>query len=462
MNSGNHNFWHALILPLIGALLLSGCHKSTSSSIPSYKVSVIVTGLAGTGLVLQDNALDNLTVTANGTSTFSTAIAENETYSVTVLTQPSSPAQVCSVFNGLGYIPTANVTVLISCGTTGTATGRFAYVANRGAGTISGYAIDATTSALTAVSGSPFTVPGSSALYQTQIDPSGSYLYVIDVVADKIFAYLINQNSGLITALSGSPYATGKTPVSLAFDYTGYYLYVANYGDNTISGYGLNITSGALTALSGSPYTVSGTNPAPRQITRAGDFLFSVNYNANAVDVFAIATATGELTQGVIGSPFATDTQPYSLAIDPSGKVLYTANIGPAKAGSISAFTLDLSTGVLTPVTGSPYAIPVVNNITVDSQSQYLMVTESAGIAVYPIVNTATGVLNASIAGSPFATGTNPYSVSVDLTDQFVYVGNDGSANISQFTFNPTTGVLTSVAGSPVAAGANPDFVAIE
>ncbi|MFI4889304.1 MAG: beta-propeller fold lactonase family protein [Steroidobacterales bacterium] len=463
MNPGNRKSWQALVPSLIGAVLLSGCHHgSNSSATPTYTISVSVTGLAGSGLVLQNNGTDNLSVTASGTATFSTRAAVNATFSVTVLTQPTSPAQVCSVFYGLGYVAGGNVVVPVSCGTTGAATGRFAYVANSGAGTISAYAIDPTSGAMTPVSGSPITVPGSTALYQAQIDPSDSYLYVVDVAADKLFGFLINQSTGLLTPVSGSPYATGKTPVSLAFDGTGTYVYVANYGDSTISAYALTVASGALTALSGSPYAIPGTSPAPRQIARSGDYLFSANFNANSVQVFAIAAGTGELTSGIGGSSFATDAQPHSLAINPAGTVLYTANNGAGGTGSISAFTLDLSTGKLTPVTGSPYAIPVVNNITVDSQNHYLMVTESAGIAVYPIVNPATGVLNLPIAGSPFATGTNPYSVSVDLTDQFVYVGNDGSANISEFTLNGATGVLTAVAGSPMAAGANPDYVVIQ
>jgi 6-phosphogluconolactonase len=80
---------------------------------------------------------------------------------------------------------------------------------------------------------------------------------------------------------------------------------------------------------------------------------------------------------------------------------------------------------------------------------------------VYPI-DATTGTLDTATTGSPFATGTNPYSVSVDPTDRFVYAGNDGSANVSEFMLNGTTGALTPVAGSPVAAGANPDFVAIK
>jgi 6-phosphogluconolactonase (cycloisomerase 2 family) len=82
-------------------------------------------------------------------------------------------------------------------------------------------------------------------------------------------------------------------------------------------------------------------------------------------------------------------------------------------------------------------------------------------LAVYPY-NATTGVLGTPAAGLLFATGLNPFSVSVDSTDHFVYTGNDQSANISEFTLDITTGILTPIAGSPVAAGKNPDFIAIK
>lgn len=74
-----------------------------------------VSGLAGTGMVLQDNGGDNLTITANGNFTFPTLLPSGATYTVTILTQPSGPAQTCTVTNGQGTA-TANVTdVQIVC-----------------------------------------------------------------------------------------------------------------------------------------------------------------------------------------------------------------------------------------------------------------------------------------------------------------------------------------------------------
>src|ERR1700690_1919629 len=58
----------------------------------TYTVGGTVTGLLGSGLVLQINGGDNLAFTANGGFDFGTRLANGASYSVTVATQPSNPA----------------------------------------------------------------------------------------------------------------------------------------------------------------------------------------------------------------------------------------------------------------------------------------------------------------------------------------------------------------------------------
>ena len=87
----------------------------------TYTVGGTLSGLSGTGLVLQDNGGDNLAVTANGAFTFPTKVASGSAYAVTVHTQPSSPAQTCAVTSGAGTVTNANVTnVSVACTTTTT------------------------------------------------------------------------------------------------------------------------------------------------------------------------------------------------------------------------------------------------------------------------------------------------------------------------------------------------------
>jgi 6-phosphogluconolactonase (cycloisomerase 2 family) len=339
----------------------------------------------------------------------------------------------------------------------GSAAPGFAYVSNATASSLSAYAVNSTSGALTPLTGSPISVPGSVQLYEAKIDPSKHFLYVTDDnTAGKVYAFLINAADGSLTAVSGSPYAAGNGSQSLAFDSTGAHLYVANFDDNTISAYAIDASTGALSQLAGSPYTVIGTSPQPSQLARAGNFLYVADSGTNSVQVFAIDAGTGALTQGVSGSPFATQGSPVSLAIDPAGTVLYTAN----SAQNVSGFTINASTGALAAIAGNPQAILAYEYISIDPQGKFLFVTEANGVAVYPIGSA--GALGSAVSGSPFSAGSTPYSVAFDPTGHFAYVGNDGSANVSEFALDQSSGVLTPLSGSPVAAGTNPDFIAID
>ena len=84
----------------------------------SFTVGGVVSALAGTGLVLEDNAADDLPVAASGAFTFKTAIASGAAYAVTVKTQPTTPWQTCTPTSASGTVGGANVTgVQVGCAT---------------------------------------------------------------------------------------------------------------------------------------------------------------------------------------------------------------------------------------------------------------------------------------------------------------------------------------------------------
>jgi hypothetical protein len=86
----------------------------TCTVAPRYTVGVTVRGLTGSGLVLQNNARDDLLINANGNYVFNTAVADATDYTVTVLTQPNG--QSCAPRNNTGRIAGANVTnVEVEC-----------------------------------------------------------------------------------------------------------------------------------------------------------------------------------------------------------------------------------------------------------------------------------------------------------------------------------------------------------
>lgn len=74
-----------------------------------FSIAGTVSGLAGAGLVLQNNGCDDLAVNSNDQFSFATTATEGTSYDVTVLTQPTNPSQTCVVQNGSGTLGAADV-----------------------------------------------------------------------------------------------------------------------------------------------------------------------------------------------------------------------------------------------------------------------------------------------------------------------------------------------------------------
>ncbi len=94
------NFARKVVATLVVAVALTSCSSSRT-------VGGSVTGLAGTGLVLQNNGVEDIRLKGGGTFAF--RVAKGRAYNITVQTQPSYPAQDCVVANGSGTVGSANL-----------------------------------------------------------------------------------------------------------------------------------------------------------------------------------------------------------------------------------------------------------------------------------------------------------------------------------------------------------------
>src|SRR5882724_10963519 len=83
----------------------------------TFAVGGTVANLAGSGLILQNNLGDDLTVPTSGPFTFSMPVASGAAYSVTVKAQPTNPDQICSVSNGSGVSTAIVTSVAVTCAT---------------------------------------------------------------------------------------------------------------------------------------------------------------------------------------------------------------------------------------------------------------------------------------------------------------------------------------------------------
>jgi len=87
------------------------------SCVLAYTIGGTVTGMDGTGLILQNTGAEKLTITQNGQFTFVSPVPTGFAYAVTIFQQPAGPAQTCVVTPGTGTgTATANVTsVAVTC-----------------------------------------------------------------------------------------------------------------------------------------------------------------------------------------------------------------------------------------------------------------------------------------------------------------------------------------------------------
>jgi Bacterial Ig-like domain len=115
---------------LLAALSLSACGGGEGSSgengapppaqvpVPvTYSIGGTASGVQGTGLVLQLGGANNLPISTDGAFSFGTSMAAGTNYTVTVLTQPSSPAQSCAVSAGTGTVAANVNSVQVACTT---------------------------------------------------------------------------------------------------------------------------------------------------------------------------------------------------------------------------------------------------------------------------------------------------------------------------------------------------------
>lgn len=326
------------------------------------------------------------------------------------------------------------------------------------------------------VAGSPFPAgSGPGWVTYSPIVQGNIFAAVSNYYANNVTVYTVNTTTGVLTQIPGSPFLTGSTPATVAYTpivQENVFAAVPNYNDNSLSVYVVNQSTGSLTPVAGSPFS-AGPGPydiAFSPIVQGNLFAGVPNFNGNSASMYLVNQSTGQLTQ-VPGSPFPTGSAPYGLSLSPVASGNLFAATTNFNDGTITVFLVDQSTGTLTQVPGSPFSTgsgsgsnPIgIAYSPLAFERLFLAVTNSADstVSIY-LVNQATGALT-QVPGSPFATGTNPNTVTFSpyvLGYLFAAVANFNDNTVSVYQVNVTTGALTQVPSSPFATGSAPDGVA--
>ncbi|HNG34307.1 MAG TPA: putative Ig domain-containing protein, partial [Blastocatellia bacterium] len=281
------------------------------------------------------------------------------------------------------------------------------YAVNDSTDTVSAFAINPTTGALTALPFSPISL-GSGTWATVAVHPSGSPLVVGDALAAnrKVVSFVITASTA--TPALGSPFNTGSAAAfSAAFSQDGNYLYAGgNAFNNFFAGFSVNAATGVLTPLAGAPFNSGAVNPLAYATDISGRVFLA---NVDAGQVRALTTSGGVPTD-VSGNPFTSGlTAAAQGVLHPNGFYL-VADRNNSAGGRIGVYKISGSGSATTlaAISGSPFnsGATETNVLALNQAGSFLFAADGNGRMVKTFsVNTSTGALTLSAAQLPGAIG---------------------------------------------------------
>ena len=313
-----------------------------------------------------------------------------------------------------------------------------------------------------------FRYPGSP---YVQFPPVASKASGLGPMLDQA-TYLRTAVLGLLAVLSsgcggGTPPSTPMSACKPASS-AGFAYVLNGSSTDTVSIFTVNSCTGDLTPATPAMVATGANSFGSEQmvVDPAGRFAYVANLMSNASDqatisMFTINSSTGVLTP-TTPATVPTGFFPQGIGIDPSGKFVYTAN---SDDNTVSMFTSNASTGVLAPTTPAAVAAgwsPVSVTVHPSGKFAYVSNQDDGTVSMYSI-NGSTGVLT-PLSPATVPSGGSPFDVAVDPAGKFAYVPNayDVRNAVSQYTVDFVTGVLTPNTPSIAIAGNSPASVAVD
>lgn len=347
-----------------------------------------------------------------------------------------------------------------SGGGTGAASGIF-YVLNQKTAQIAGYSFAASSTTLTAVSGSPYSL--SSSPLAAAISPNGGFLYVS--TASGIFAYNVNATTGALTLLNSGTVISTDPAFTMVVDSSGSWLIEAVSGLGEVAAIPLDPTSGVL-LKNGTEQTIalpSGSASVVQVATTGNGAANPYVFAAMQTSGLAVITFNSSST----GNPFGTlqtikpknsgggDT---TVAVDLSNSVVYEGETladssNTSNPGGVRMFTFGANFA-FTEVSGSPYSTGGLGPAAILPTSSYVYVANktvsgsSDGNITAFAINTSGGSATGltAVTSGTISAGVTTIGLAEDSTGTYILaVNNSGSPDLNAYSIG-TSGALTSYA----------------
>src|SRR2546429_1509055 len=374
------------------------------------------TGTSSSGGSGGTKTSSNVCGTSNGSGSGINGQCTGKLSPTEVLYSFDIPTDTTNVANILPFAIASNGALTLICGNASANIGQLALIGNKflyafdsTTATIAGFSIaHGNSGALTAIPGSPFTISdtfsGSTNFPRIEADPLGRFVFITNFAAGQIDVFQVDQTTGALTVAPSSP-VHASSPIHLAVEPSGSFVYVPDSQNALINIFSID-SAGNMTLKT--PFAIP-TGPVPGtdaplfiEAHPNGKFLFTAN--RGSVAAYVIDSTTGALSYAR-GSPFNTSSLQIALlllTLDATANFLYVADTGN---NGIPGFTVD-GTGALTLINGSPFPGSSVSDLVPNPAGPQLYVQIGNSINVYSI-DATTGVLTPPAGQAQFFTASN-------------------------------------------------------
>ncbi len=174
---------------------------------------------------------------------------------------------------------------------------RFVYACDLGLDKIFRYTLDPATAKLT-LSGETSTTPGAGPRH-AKFSTDGKFFYVLNELASSVTIYACDPKSGDLTARQTVPtlpadFKGANTCAEIRLSADGRFVYGTNRGHDSIAVFARNQTEGTLTLVETVP--CGGKHPRNFNLTPDGRWLICANRDTNNLVSFRVDAKTGRLT----------------------------------------------------------------------------------------------------------------------------------------------------------------------
>lgn len=267
------------------------------------------------------------------------------------------------------------------------------------------------------------------------------FVYTTNNSAGTISIYSLNTSTGQMTQTS--LVANGRQPNWAAAHPNGKFLFVANQASATLSSYRIDQSNGSLELVEDAPAETGARYPV---VHPNGKFVYLANTEAGSVTAYSVDGTKGTLSQ-IQSIAVGSDTR--SVTLSPDGNYLYAANkyVDYPRKSFVTLLKVNAQTGLLELVSQTQAHLGTVH-LAIDPSGKFLYTAnnDSNDLDIHPI-NQLTGALvsNGAYADSSIM----PAHVGMHPTGNFVYSLNWVSNDITVFSRDASTGLLAQIGKVP-------------